>query len=66
MIERDRLITVNQTIGRGNKKSEGVFQYCVHAMFDKFSNKWWPSIYQKQCWIKYQAPEKENKDEMLK
>ena len=29
MIERDRLVTVNQTIGRGKKNREKVFQYCV-------------------------------------
>ena len=65
MIERDHLVTVNQTIGRGKKKREEVFQYCVHARFDKFSNKWWPSL-DKKIWIKSQAPEKNNKYEMVK
>ena len=38
------MVTLKQTIGRGKKKREEVFQYRVHAMFDKFSNKWWPSL----------------------
>ena len=44
IIEHDRSVTVKQTIGRGKNKREEVFWYRVHSMFDKFSNKWWPSL----------------------
>ena len=44
IIESDCLVTVMQTIRRGKKNREEVFQYSVHAMFDNFSNTWWPSI----------------------
>ena len=35
-------------------------------MFDKFRNKWWPSIYKNKRRIKSQDPEKDNQDEMVK
>ena len=66
MIERDHLVTVRQKIGRGKNKRKKIFQYRVHAMFDKLSKKWWTSLYKNKIWIKYQAPEKDNKDEMVK
>ena len=43
-----------------------MFHYCVHAMFDKFRKKWWPSLYKNKICIKSQSPEKDNKDEMVK
>ena len=66
MIERDHLVTVRQKIGRGKNNRKKIFQYRVHAMFDKLSKKWWTSLYKNKIWIKYQAPEKDNKDEMVK
>ena len=56
VIERDRLVTVKQTIGRGKKKREKVFQCRFHAVFDKFSKKLWPSLDKKEICIKSQAP----------
>ena len=44
MIESYCLVTVKQIIRRVKKNREEVFQYSVHAMFDNFSNTWWPSI----------------------
>ena len=58
LIDRDRLVSVKQKIGRGKKKREKVSHYRVHAIFDKFSNKWWPSLDKNKIWIKSQAPEK--------
>ena len=66
MIECDCLLTVKQIIGRGKKNREEVFQYPVYYMFDKFSKKWWLSLDKNKIWIKSQAPEKDNKDEMVK
>ena len=66
MIERDCLVTIKQTIRRSKKKRVEVFQYRVHTMFDKFSNKWWPSLDKNKIWIKSQAPYKDKKDEMVK
>ena len=66
MIERDRLVTLKQTIGRGKKKREEVFQYRVHAMFDNFINKLWTSLDTNKICIKSQAPQNYNKDEMVK
>ena len=43
-----------------------MFEYHVNAMFDKFSNKWWPSLYKNKIWIRSQDPKKENKYEMVK
>ena len=48
IIERDRLIIIKQKIGRDKNKREKLFKYHVHAMFDKFSNKWWPSLGKKK------------------
>ena len=58
-IERDGYVTVKQTIRRGNMKREDMFQYCFHDMFDKFSNKWWPSLDKKKIWIKSKSTEKD-------
>ena len=66
MIERGCLVTVNQTISKGKNKGEEVFQYRVHAMFGKFSNKWWLSLNKIKIWIKSQAPYKDNNGEMVK
>ena len=56
IIENDLFVNVKQTIGRGKNKREEVFQYCVHAMFYKFSNKRWPILDKNKICIKSQAP----------
>ena len=60
------MVTVKQKIGRVEKKRGEVFQYHVHAIFDKIINKWWPSLDKNKIWIKYQDLEKDNKDEVVK
>ena len=43
-----------------------MFQYRVHDMLDKFSNKLWSSLDINKICIKYQALDKDNKYEMVK
>ena len=46
------MIRIRHAIGRGKIKKEMVFSYRVKAVFEKYYNKWWPSVTQKREWKK--------------